>query len=169
MSSSPIRSRCMHAYGAEAVTWRCSVKVAFAEILQNSHENKCVGVSFLHMQPADSNFYNKEWIAIYQFPIFTLRAPFFWVGKNFQNKIFKKHNLCYNFLFEIINVIMSMISLHTWNSKNWEKWSFVFFPFFFLLRFKTKITFPALLLIPKKLETVLSSKILPQMKTLWSN
>ena len=50
----------MHAYSAEAVIWRCSVKVAFAKILQNSHENKCVGVSFLHMQPADSNFYNNN-------------------------------------------------------------------------------------------------------------
>ena len=82
---------------------------------------------------------------------------FFWVGKNFQNKISKKQDICDNFLNFWNNqrnswknfFIVSIIGLHTWNSKvrskNWEKWSCVFLLFEnHFLWFKTKITYPAL-------------------------
>ena len=34
-------------FETETVAWRCLVKKVFLEILQNSQENTCVGVSFL--------------------------------------------------------------------------------------------------------------------------
>ena len=105
----------------------------------------------------------------------------FWVGKIFKTKFPKITTfviISLNFLNNQWNYrknffIVSMIGLHTWNSKirskNWEKWSFVFFSLktnFCDLKLKL-LSRP--LLIPEKLETMLRSKVLPQMRTLWSN
>ena len=72
--------------------------------------------------------------------------------------------------------IVSMIGLHTWNnkvrSKIWGKRSILLFlfenQFFFFLDLKLKLPFQPFT-GTWKLETVLRSKILPQMRTLWSN
>ena len=42
----------------EAVTWRCSVKKVFLEILQNSLENACARVSFLIKLQASGFWFN---------------------------------------------------------------------------------------------------------------
>ena len=48
----------------EAVSQRCSVKVVFLEISQNSLENTCAGVSFLiKLQVWACNFIKKETLA----------------------------------------------------------------------------------------------------------
>ena len=61
------------------------------------------------------------------------------MGQNFEDKISKKYNIC-NVIISLIFwnnkilekiFIVRTIDLHKWNSKirskNWEKWSFVFF------------------------------------------
>ena len=48
----------------EAVSWRCSVKNVFLEILQNSQKNRCARVSFLiKLKTSACNFIKKETVA----------------------------------------------------------------------------------------------------------
>ena len=96
-------------------------------------------------------FFNFEWAKILK-TNFQKNTAFVIISLNFWNNHWNSRKNLF---------IVSMIGLHIWNSKirskNWEKWSFVFF-----LR-------KPIFVIPKKLETLLRSKILPQMRTLWSN
>ena len=53
----------MYYYSAEADVRMCSVKKVFLEILQNSQENTCAGVSFLIKSKAACSFTTKKTLA----------------------------------------------------------------------------------------------------------